>query len=216
MEPLSVHNLLIVDGHLDLAENVTLFGCDLTLPVAERRAVDHCTPWQAMVSLPELERGGLAVVFATVTPGFLAADVGADFEPRSALYHTAEEAEAQALTQIALYESWAQQGRVRLLRSAADLEHHLELWRADRKPGLVLLMEGADPIVRVSDLPRWWQRGLRMIGLTYGDTRYGTGVAGGSEHFKRGGLTTEGIDLLRQMEALGFIWDLSHLAEVGI
>ena len=45
-----------------------------------------------------------AVAFATVTPGFLAADVGEDFEPRSAMYHTPEEAEAQALTQINLYE----------------------------------------------------------------------------------------------------------------
>ncbi len=206
----------LVDGHLDLAENVTLFGRDLTRSVAEIRAAEARTKRQATVSLPELQRGGIAVVCATVTPGFLAADVGADFEPRSALYRTAEEAEAQALRQIALYEAWERQGRVRLLRSAGDLEHHLELWQADRKPGLVLLMEGADPIVRVGDLPRWRERGLRMIGLTYGDTRYGTGVAGGSEGFKRGGLTPEGLELLGEMEALGFIWDLAHLAEDGI
>jgi len=39
------------------------------------------------------------VVFATVTPEFLAQDVGEDFEPRSALYHNPQEAEAQALKQ---------------------------------------------------------------------------------------------------------------------
>jgi microsomal dipeptidase-like Zn-dependent dipeptidase len=37
---------------------------------------------------------------------------------------------------------------------------------------LVLLMEGADPIVRVGDLAAWWRRGLRIVGLTYGDTRH--------------------------------------------
>ncbi|MBI5029206.1 MAG: membrane dipeptidase [Chloroflexi bacterium] len=209
-------NLPLVDSHLDLAENVTLFGCDLTLSVAERRAREKRSTGQATVSLPELERGGIAVVIATVTPGFLAADVGADFEPRSALYHTAEQAEAQALSQIDLYESWEKQGRVRLLKSVIDLEHHLQLWQADRKPGLVMLMEGADPIVHVGDLPKWWQRGLRMIGLTYGDTKYGAGVRGGSLNFRHGGLTPDGFELLKSMADLGFIWDISHLAEEGI
>jgi membrane dipeptidase len=151
-----------------------------------------------------------------VTAGFLAADVGTNFEPRSAIYHTPEEAEAQALTQIALYEAWHRQGRVRLLKSLNDLDHHLQLWRNDRKPGLIMLMEGADPIVHVRDLPRWWQRGLRMIGLTYGDTAYGSGVAGGSPTFRQGGLTAEGVALLESMAELGFIWDISHLTEAGI
>ena len=211
-----MNDLPLVDSHLDLAENVTLFGRDLTLSVAEIRAREKRTKAQATVSLPELERGGVAVVLATVTAGFLAADVGADFEPRSALYTTPEEAEAQALTQINLYESWDRQGRVRLLKSVNDLDHHLQLWQNDRKPGLVMLMEGADPIVHVRDLPKWWQRGLRLIGVTFGDTTYGTGVAGGSRMFKRGGLTIAGIELLGQMAALGFGWDISHLTDEGI
>jgi hypothetical protein len=44
------------------------------------------------------------VAFATVTAGFLAEDVGEDFEPRLAPYRTSEEAEAQAIAQIALYQ----------------------------------------------------------------------------------------------------------------
>ncbi len=210
------HSLPMVDSHLDLAENVTLFRRDLTLNVAEIRSIEKRTSRQATVSLPELERGSIAVAIATVTSGFLAADVGEHFEPRSALYRTAQEAEAQALTQIALYERWEKQGRVRLLRSVTDLDHHLQLWQHDRKPGLVLLMEGADPIIHISDLPRWWQRGLRMVGLTFGDTRYGKGVGGGSSTFKKGGLTPEGLDLLGGMAELGFIWDISHLTEEGV
>jgi membrane dipeptidase len=205
-----------VDGHLDLAENVTLFGRDLTREVAEIRAAEQRVGRQATVSLPALERGGVAVAFATVTPGFLAADVGPDFEPRSAIYSTPAEAEAQALLQVALYESWDRQGRVRLLKTVDDLEQHLRLWRGDRKPGLVLLMEGADPIVKVSDLPRWWAHGLRMIGLTFGDTRYGRGVAGGSPRAAAGGLTADGCALLSQMAEKGFVWDISHLTEEGV
>ena len=212
----SLNDLPLVDSHLDLAENVTLFGRDLTLGAAEIRALEKRTTSQATVSLPELERGGVAVVFATVTAGFLAEDVGEAFKPRSAIYYLPEEAEAQALIQIELYEEWEKQGRVRLLRSVSDLDHHLHLWQHDRKPGLVLLMEGADPIVRVRDLPKWWQRSVRMIGLTFGDTNYGAGVGGGSTTFKRGGLTSQGFELLGQMAELGFIWDISHLAEEGV
>jgi membrane dipeptidase len=79
-----------------------------------------------------------------------------------------------------------------------------------------MLMEGADPIVHVGDLPRWWERGLRLIGLTFGDTTYGAGVKGGSSTFKKGGLTPEGFALLQSMAELGFTWDISHLAEEGI
>jgi membrane dipeptidase len=215
VERSSFENLPLVDSHLDLAENVTLFGRDLTLSVAETRARERRATGQATVSLPELERGGIAVAFATVTAGFLVEDVGEGFEPGSAIYRTPEEAEAQALAQIRLYEGWEEQGRVRLLKSVGDLDHHLRLWQGDRKPGLVLLMEGADPIVRVRDLPGWWRRGLRMIGLTFGDTRYGTGVGGGGPAFKEGGLTPEGLELLGRMAELGFIWDISHLAEQG-
>jgi microsomal dipeptidase-like Zn-dependent dipeptidase len=161
MERLSSKDLPLVDSHLDLAENVTLFGRDVTASVAEIRR---------------------------------------------------EEAEAQALAQIELYKSWEQQGRVRIIGSVGDLDHHLRLWHEDRKPGLVLLMEGADPIVRVRDLPAWWRRGLSMIGLTFGGTKYGAGVAGGSPSFKQGGLTWDGLELLGRMADLGFVWDISHPA----
>src|SRR5262245_5505653 len=125
MERSTLEKIPIVDSHLDLAENVTLFGRNLTLSAAEIRQLEKRATRQATVSLPDLERGGIAVVLATVTAGFLAADVGPNFEPRSALYRTPEEAEAQALTQIALYEAWEKQGRVRLLKSVTDLDHHL-------------------------------------------------------------------------------------------
>jgi membrane dipeptidase len=206
----------LVDGHLDLAENVTLFGRDLTTSVAEIRAKEGRTEKEATVSLPELERGGVAVVCATVTPGFKVDDVGEDFEPHSAIYYTPEQAEAQALAQIALYEQWERQGRVRLLKSVRDLDDHLSLWKGDRKPGLVMLMESADPIVNVRDLPRWWERGLRIIGLTYGDTAYAAGVPGSGTRRNQGGLTALGMDLMERMAALGFTWDISHLADEGI
>jgi hypothetical protein len=96
-ESAAVRDVPLVDGHLDLAENVTLFGRDLSRSVAARRMIERRSDGQATVSLPEMERGGVAVALATVTAGFLVADVGAGFEPRSPIYSTPEEAEAHAL-----------------------------------------------------------------------------------------------------------------------
>ena len=77
-------------------------------------------------------------------------------------------------------------------------------------------MEGADPIVDVRDLPKWWARGLRMIGLTYGDTRYGSGVGAGSHGARSGGLTPAGEELIQEMAGEGIGWDISHLTEDGV
>lgn len=204
----------IVDSHLDLAENVTFCGRDLTLTVLEIREREKRTEEQATVSLPDLQRGGIAVVFGTIFAGRPEAAVNG--LSRLGSYATPQEAEANALAQIELYETWEQQGHIRLVKSVADLEDHLQLWADDHKPGLIMLMEGADPIVHVDDLPKWWKRGVRMIGLTWSDTRYGTGMRGGSATFKPGGLTPDGAALLEEMAELGIIWDISHLTEEGV
>lgn len=137
MSPDLPHPLPIVDSHLDLAENVTRAGRDLTVSVRSIRAQEQRTANQATVSLPELERGGIAIAFATVTAGLQPSA----YEVPGASTSSVHAAEAHALSQIDLYERWEQQGRVRIVKSVADLEHHLTLWQDDRKPGLVLLME---------------------------------------------------------------------------
>jgi microsomal dipeptidase-like Zn-dependent dipeptidase len=74
MERPALNNLPLVDSHLDLAENVTLFGRDLTLSAAEIRTLEKRTTRQATVSLPDLERGGIAVVCTTFKQGGLTPD----------------------------------------------------------------------------------------------------------------------------------------------
>ena len=68
-------------------------------------------------------------------------------------------------------------------------------------------------VLQVGDLLKWRRRGLRMIGLTYGDTKYGHGVASGNQEYRPGGLTADGFALLDAMAGQGLIWDISHLAE---
>jgi membrane dipeptidase len=104
------------------------------------------------------------------------------------------------------------QGQLRMLRNWHDVETLLENWtRADAgmSPlGFILSMEGADPVVSPSQIPEWWDRGLRVIGpVHYGTGTYahGTGAAGG--------LSIKGRELLKAMQEVGMILDVTHLAD---
>jgi membrane dipeptidase len=69
-------------------------------------------------------------------------------------------------------------------------------------------MEGADPILWPDHARDWWAQGLRVVSLThYGVSAYahGTGTPGG--------LLPAAVPLLRVMEEIGLILDVTHLAE---
>jgi membrane dipeptidase len=69
-------------------------------------------------------------------------------------------------------------------------------------------MEGADPILSPDQLEAWQQAGLRLLGPThYGPGRYAGGT--GTEL----GLTELGPALLKEMERLGIVLDLTHLSD---
>lgn len=192
---------MIIDGHLDLAANAMAAGRDLRLPAARIRAAERRSSEQATVSFPDMIRGDVGLAFATL----YAEPDGAGYSEHG--YRTAEDAERQALEQLDLYRRWDVEGHVRIIRTVADLDAHLVAWPADPTIGIVILMEGADPIVTVDDLETWWQRGVRIVGPAWGRTRYsgGTGAPGG--------LTPEGRELVAAMRERGVVLDASHLAD---
>ncbi len=199
---------LIVDAHLDLALNDVHKLIDHTKTISELRALEIHESQQAMTSIPEFARGNVALVFGTLfaEPADLGFATGA-IEPVIPGYTTPQEAHAQALQQLEVYERWAEAGLIRLITSRVVLEDHLQRFTVDHIPGLLILMEGADPIQTVSELEFWWSRGVRAVGLTWGRTRYagGTGAPGG--------LSAEGHELVLAMRERGVILDTSHLAE---
>jgi membrane dipeptidase len=186
---------VIVDAHLDLAWTARHSGRDLTAPLDPSAG--------ALTSLPALGAAGVGLVCATL----FAEPADAWLEPVENGYRTPAEAEAQALEMLALYREWEARGAVRIVTGRATLEAHLERFAHDGVPGLLLLIEGADPIVAVADLPAWWERGVRMIGLAWGPTRYAGGTG------STAGLSPLGAELLEAMADLGVIHDASHLSE---
>ena len=69
-------------------------------------------------------------------------------------------------------------------------------------------MEGADPVLAPEQVQEWWDAGLRIIGPAhYGVSPYAHGT--GTE----GGLFPQGPALLKEMERVGMILDVTHLSD---
>jgi membrane dipeptidase len=207
----------IFDAHLDLAWCAVSFNRDLTLEVdAIRRAEAHMTDEPSrgnnVLSLPELRRAGVAVCVGT-----LLARGGPAQEPKPAYKRTDLDhanpsiAYAAAHGQLAYYRLLEAQGHVRMIRTARELDAHWAAYRQDPAAaplGLILSMEGTDPIVTPEQAHEWFAAGLRAAGLAHygrGQHAYGTGVDGP--------LSSVGIELLRTMDDLGMILDVTHLSD---
>lgn len=207
--------MLIVDAHEDLAWNARSFGRDYTQSAyvtREREEGTEIPRWngRCMLGLPEWLAGGVAVIFGTifVMPARRARS------PLECVYRTPEEAYVEGMTQLDYYERLADaHPRFRLINTRKDLEAVLEIWKAPfpdpdpRRIGIVRLMEGADPIRRPEEVEVWYERGVRIIGPAWGATRYAGGTG------EPGPLTDEGRRLLKAMQELSIILDLSHMAE---
>ena len=171
---------LIVDGHEDIATEFLESGWDCSTPAPEGHAL----------SLPDLKRGGLGIVIATI------------FAPDG--YWKGEGAAEAAERQMALYEELLAKHEEDLFR--LESRGDLGLCRSGGPIGVIHLMEGADPIRRPEELARWAERGVRIVGLAWNTpNRY----SGGTKDEE--GLTDAGRRLLQEMGRLRVIPDLSHL-----
>jgi membrane dipeptidase len=204
-------DMLLIDSHLDLAMNALGWDRNLDLEVYDIRLAEaNMTEkgrGRGTVSLPELRKAEMAVCLATV--------IDRTARPNSPATGSASQeiSYAKAQGQLAYYRVLESQGKVRLLRDWPSLEQHFTAWqtRGRAEPlGFILSMEGADPIVWPEQVHSWWEDGLRVVSLShYGVSAYAHGT--GTE----GGLTEAGKALLREMDALGMILDVSHLADAA-
>ena len=206
--------MLIIDSHLDLAWNALQWNRNLQQSVYTIRTQESNMPGagrgQGTVALPEMREGRIAVCFSTL----LARSTGR-IEPNLD-YSSPLEAFAVAQGQLAYYRALSESGEVRLINNITELDHHIIEWQewennrqmAQPPIGLITSMESADPVLKPEQLQAWKEAGLRIIGPAhYGPGRY----AGGTS--TELALTPEGVALLREMERLGIILDLTHLSD---
>jgi membrane dipeptidase len=98
-------------------------------------------------------------------------------------------------------------GDIAIVRTRRDLARAAS---GDGPPGVVILMECADPI-RTPDEVAWWHaRGLRVVGMSWG---HGSRYAGGNA--RPGGLTPVGRRLVEALDSCGILHDASHLSRAA-
>ena len=211
---------LIFDSHLDLAWSAVFYNRDLTQPLDALRAreagmSDARGRGNNVLCLAELRRAGVGVCVATLLARSGPAQTPQSGYARTDLDYAAPSlAHAAAHAQLAYYRLLEQQGYVRLLRTARDLDEQWTVYAAAPQTaplGIILSMEGTDPITTPDEAREWQAAGLRAAGLAHygrGQHAYGTGV--------EGPLSATGIELLRVMDDLGMILDVTHLCDCSM
>src|SRR5438445_819239 len=204
--------MIVFDAHLDLAWNAIDYNRDLLLPVAEIRRREEGMTGNGRgcntVSFPELRRGKVAIFIATLLARLLRPNT----IPAIQRYSSMEAAYAAAHGQLAYYRALEQQGVLRWITDRPTLENHVNAWETNESGseplGFILSMEGADPVLSPGEVEEWFDAGLRIIGPAhYGVSPYAHGT--GTE----GGLFEQGPALLKEMERVGMILDVTHLSD---
>jgi membrane dipeptidase len=218
----------IIDAHLDLSWSALSFNRDLMLEVADIRKLeqgmtDHPARGGNTLTFPELRRAGVRICVATLLarggpeqiwqPGYKRTDLD---------YVNQTHACAIAQGQLAYYKLLEKQGVLRFIRTAEELASHWKLGESHAavpsdtgwqpvpwEPlGIILSMEGADPIVSPGQVQEWWDAGLRAVGPAhYGRSHYAYGTA------VEGPLSPGGRELLKEFERVGMILDVTHLCD---
>ena len=215
----------LFDAHLDMSMNALIHERDQTLPVSALREREEglAGVWRgiATVSVDELRQGGCGVVLSTVIarakPWVKAGREGQhgdiDWPDPSMAYGV-------AMGQLAYYRSLEARGALRVLEDAQALEQHRAQWDASPQTtpvGMIITMEGADPIVEPEQLRDWHAAGLRTLMLGhFGKSHYGYGTpmrCPDNPYDIDGPLTDRGRALMPIMHELGMPLDLTHTAD---
>ncbi len=203
--------MFVFDAHLDLAMNAMEWNRDLRLPVSEIRKKEeglNDKPGRGLntVSLDAMRQGQIGLCAATQIARYVK-----DENPLPG-WNSPEQAWAQTQGQLAWYRAMEAEGEMIQINDKEGLEKHLLLWQNDtktRKPiGYILTLEGADSLISPAWLEKAYNNGLRAIGPAhYGPGTYAQGTNAS------GGIGDKGRELLKEIERLKIILDVTHLCD---
>ena len=207
--------MFLFDAHLDMAWNALEWNRDLMLPVSKIREFEQhfkdIIPGACTVSWDALRRGRVGLMIVTLLPRYHRKDAPMSF-PQSR-----ETAYAMSHGQLAYYRAMIARGVLREIPDKLTLDKHVAEWLAlpsdssgSQHPplGVIISMEGSPPILYPEQIADWYTAGLRLLGPAhYGPSPYCFGT--GSE----GGFNDSGKKLLKEMDKVGMLLDVTHLAD---
>lgn len=212
---------MIVDAHLDLACSALNFGRELRWEIGRIRHYE--TPYldqldgAATVSFPALHEGGVGLVFGSlfafpksVKYGYKRVRPEIAYDDKAEWPERQDGAHAAAMRQLDYYHKLAAaEADIVIVRDSADLDAVIASQDSDEPQiGILIHMEGADPIRDEGELELWVEGGLRSIGLAWDDTRYAPG-----QWRYAGGLPKASYLLLNRMRVHNLFCDLTHMSE---
>jgi membrane dipeptidase len=211
-------DILIIDGDYPMAVGAIEAGRDLTLPIEQVRSAERIPSmlkWPdegTMATLPELRKGRIAAALVKVV-----ACVKKPDHPHGE-YRSKENAYAAAMGQLAYYRLLEARNEIKVLDTSEKFSAHMAIWERaeeyEKLPvGFFIGMEGADAITWPDQVHQWYDDGLRVISLShYGVSYYSHGSGTGTS----GGLTPDAKPLLKAMDKLGMILDVTHTSDQSV
>ncbi len=202
------HKTLIFDSHLDISMNAMEWNRDQRWSVeqirkSEEGMTDRPDRGRNTVSFPSMREGRVGLVVAT--------QIARVVKPGGPIpgWYSQEQAWAHTQGQLQWYQTMEKAGEMKQITSGTSLNESLALWENPNEHTPIcymLSLEGADSIISMKHLERAYKDGLRAIGPAH----YGPGVyANGTD--SSGRLNPRGVELLRTMEQLDMILDMTHL-----
>ena len=213
----------ILDAHEDLSINMMDYKRDYRLSAKEIQAIDTNNGvdnvWPpSLLGWKDWNIGRVGVVFSTMFEAPYRPD--SKHAEADTGYKTIQEANARYWRHPGIYKRLTEENpeKFRLIQTRPELRFHLQDWESQNpdepetfKPiGLIQLMEGAEGILGPDELPKWWEAGVRVIGLAWAGNQY----CGGTR--MPGPLTKAGKDLVKAIEEIGFGLDIAHLDEESV
>ena len=216
---------LIIDGHLDAALNALGDERDQMLPISKIREREAHIPKTKLgtctISFAEMKRCRiplcLTTVLARAKPWIKS---GRDNQGGDCDWPNQDMAYAFAMGQLAYYRELERRGDITLITDRPGLDAHWARWEnndIDAPVGIILTMEGADPITEPDRVQHWYDLGLRSVFLAhYGHSHYAASTPAIDQpesHEQDGPVTAKGFELLKAMSKLDMPLDMTHLSD---
>lgn len=194
----------IIDGHQDIAWNKLALNRDFMESAFVKRVFDHQhDQGVALVGVPEAERANIRIIFST-----LWAQSNTSLYPAPGpKYTNFFEAETQIDDQLGYYTHLAKHEKISLITTASAAEEILNA--SQWSLGIILLIENGEAITSPYKVAYWYKRGVRIIGPAWETNRY---IHSDNQD---GGVSSEGVELLRAIQNHGIILDTAHMAETS-
>jgi len=148
----------------------------------------------AAAGLPDLLAGGVSLACATIFT--------ADRDDETTAREVAEQ-------QLAYYDALPGRSAGKVIWPADVMD--VGMCVPGEKICLIGLMEGCEPLDSPEEMGEFYRRGIRVAALTWNrNNRWAAGCDGNT------GLTAEGVELVKEMDRLGMVHDISHLSRMSV